>query len=53
MEDIRKKANDDELNKAEKSIEKTPRCYIPVFDKFKKDDDDESKENKKAEEENC
>lgn len=30
MEDINKKAQDDELNKAEEEIGHTPRKYVPV-----------------------
>lgn len=30
MEDINKKANEDELNKAHEEIGKTPRKFIPV-----------------------
>lgn len=43
MEDINKKANEDELNKAHEEIGKTPRKFIPVpkTKKDKKDDEEE------------
>lgn len=40
MEDINNKAYEDELNKAEDSIEKTPREKITVPKPEKEDDDD-------------
>lgn len=44
MEDINKKANEDELNKAHEEIGKTPRKFIPV-PKSKNQNGDEEKES--------
>ena len=44
MEDINKKAQDDELNKAEEEISERPRKFIPV-PKIKKEQNNENSDN--------
>lgn len=45
MEDINKKANEDELNKAHEEIGKTPRKFIPVPKTKDKNEDGEQESN--------
>ncbi len=45
MEDINKKANEDELNKAYEEIGKTPRKFIPVPKSKNQNEDEEQKSN--------
>lgn len=44
MEDIKNKAYDDELNKAEESIEKSPHKFIPVPKSNKQNSQEDGKE---------
>lgn len=45
MEDINKKANEDELNKAHEEIGKTPRKFIPVPKSKNQNEDGEQESN--------
>ena len=48
MEDINKKANEDELNKAHEEIEKNPRKFIPVPKVKKEQNNENSDDTEKA-----
>ena len=48
MEDINKKAQDDELNKAEEEIGERPRKFIPVPKVKKEKNNENSDDTKKA-----
>lgn len=48
MEDIQRKAGDDELNKSCEEISRSPRKYIPVPKKLKRSENEQRKNNNAA-----